>query len=230
MKRKKKKNLILFSSHLLLRLNPAEWPPAHCRRHLRLAFPPELTDTRALLLPHSLFCCLLKCSDQWPTSKQASPTQERRDEWSPKASLSIFSWHSSLSPSISLHLFLPAGKSMSGVGCLPVKLFRYEYFLSCLFLFCFFQVHFCFLLFPQIKFSLPLWLFACWTAFCWKVSNKAAFFQLRDEEKTHSSILFLFFNNEWIHRMDTRLLRSDKRWTGGICSTYLNAENSPEKK
>ena len=92
-------------------------------------------------------------------------------------------------------------------------------------------IHIYFLIFyiSLIQFCLSLWLVACWIAFCQKDSNEAAFFRLTDEEKSTFFETICFFSNEWIHRMDTRLLRSDKWWTGGISSTYLNAENSPEK-
>lgn len=62
-----------------------------------------------------------------------------------------------------------------------------------------------------------------------RTPNEAFFLQLTDEEKSTFFDTIWFFNNEWIHCMDTRPLRSDDRWTGGICSAYLNAENSPVK-
>ena len=146
-----------------------------------------------------------------------------------------FSWRfTSVSPSFSLHLFPPAGKSTWVCGLL-LKLFWYVY-LHVVVLCCFFfnslcVIHIYFLIFyiSLIQFCLSLWLVACWIAFCQKDSNEAAFFRLTDEEKSTFFETICFFSNEWIHRMDTRLLRSDKWWTGGISSTYLNAENSPEK-
>lgn len=138
-------------------------------------------------------------------------------------------------PSFCLHLSSPSRQVdlWSLHWChLLLKFFWHGYLYVSLFFFPFkFPFKFLFCYFFLIQFCLAMWLFACWTAFCWKDSDEAAFFRLTEEEKKHIlwDYLFSFFSNEWIHRMDTRLLRSDEGWTGGICGTYLNAENSPEK-
>lgn len=191
---------------------------------LRPGLSSQPTDRRPLLLPQAPLCCPSKVQFSDPLINQPpfSPVQEMKGWVEPKASTSL-----DMSP-LSFHLlssFLSSRHINLWSWSSPPNSFGMYIFVSWFFSF----VSFIWFDFSLIQFSLPLWLFTCWTAFCRKDSNEAAFFQLTDEEKSTFLDTICFFSNEWIHRMDTRLLRSDKRWTGGICSTYLNAENSPEK-
>lgn len=71
---------------------------------------------------------------------------------------------------------------------------------------------------------------------CCRLSNgrllvsEAAFFKVTEEENGIFFFLFLFFpSNEWIHRRDTRLLRSDEGWTAGICRHLFKCWKLPWK-
>lgn len=169
-----------------------EWCWAHLGNRLKSGLPSQQTVVRPLLLPQ-----VQVCSSVAQLLKYALPHLHRkwRDEWCPKPQLLLTF---NLSPSIGRHPFLPAGKSICGVCHLLLKLCWYGYicvlFFFSFFSFCVIQVSFFFkFYFSLIQFGLLLWLFACWTAFCWRDSNDAAFFRLTDKGKKHILWDFLFF-------------------------------------
>lgn len=91
----------------------------------------------------------------------------------------------------------------------------------------------CLVCFPNSFLSVALAVCLLWTACSWKDSSEAAFFRETEEENStfFKTIFFSFiFSNEWIHRRNTWLLRSDEGWTGVNLQHLLKCRKLPWKE